>query len=710
MEQLRCVVERKTYENEENGYSVLQTKVKNYNELVTIVGNMSGVYVGSVLNVYGSWKNDAKYGRQFIAEKWEESRPATVLGIEKYLGSGLIKGVGPKFARRIVDKFGKDSLQILDETPDLLIDVDGIGLIRVEMIKKAWAAQKEIKQIMIFLQEHDVSTTLAVKIFKQYGNDSIKIVTENPYKLADDIWGIGFKTADTIAVKLGMKKDSYMRTRSGIIYTLNKLSEEGHCYARRDQLVMKAIAILEVDESIIQMTLDDMIVQKDVFRETLDINKYAIYLPAFYYSEIGVARRIKEILNTPSQNLTIREPVIHDIQYSELQLKAINTALESKVMVLTGGPGTGKTTTMLGMIKAFGQFKQTILLAAPTGRAAKRMSETTGREAKTIHRLLEYNPQEGYNFNDKNQLEGDILILDEVSMVDIILMYNLLKAIPNTMRIIFVGDIDQLPSVGAGNVLRDIISSGIIPIVELNEIFRQAQDSDIIMNAHRINHGERPVINNKTSKDFFFEAKDEKEDIVNTIIELCTKRLPKKFNFNPIKDIQVLTPMQRGEIGVQKLNELLQKILNPNQTAILQRGGISYATGDKVMQIKNNYEKSVFNGDIGFISKVDIEDRELVVVFDGIEVLYDISELDELVLAYACTIHKSQGSEYPVVILPLHTSHYMMLQRNLIYTGITRAKKLLVLVGSIKALFMAIGNNKVLERNTMLAERLKGLS
>ncbi len=571
---------------------------------------------------------------------------------------------------------------------------------------------------MLFLQEHDVSTTLAVKIFKQYGSDSINIVTENPYKLADDIWGIGFKTADTIATKLGMKKDSYVRTRSGIIYTLNQLGDEGHCYARRDQFAETAVKILDIEEPIIQNTFDDMILQKDVLKEKLDTvaiadnknNNQAIYLPAFFYSEIGVARRIKEILNNPSQNFTVSEPVMFDIQYSALQLKAINTVLESKVMVLTGGPGTGKTTTMLGMIKSFRQFNQTILLAAPTGRAAKRMSETTGREAKTIHRLLEYNPQDGYKYNDKNQLKGDILILDEVSMVDIILMYNLLKAIPDTMRIIFVGDVDQLPSVGAGNVLRDIITSGIVPIVQLNEIFRQAQDSDIIMNAHRINHGERPVINNRSSKDFFFEVKDEKEDIVNTIIELCTKRLPKNFGLNPIKDVQVLTPMQRGDIGVQKLNKLLQKTLNAGQIVFLQRGGINYSFGDKVMQIKNNYDKGVFNGDIGFISKVDTEERELTVTFDGNKVLYDITELDELVLAYACTIHKSQGSEYPVVIIPLHTSHYMMLQRNLIYTGITRAKKLLILVGSYKALYMAIGNNKVLDRNTMLADRIKGLN
>lgn len=708
MEKIRCVVERITYKNEENGYTVLKTRVKGYNDLVTVVGYFADVHVGAVLLVDGNWKVDTKYGRQFIAEKWEETLPATVFGIEKYLGSGLIKGIGPQFAKKIVQKFGEDTLDIIENEPDRLIEVEGIGSRRVSMIKQGWQEQKEIKNVMIFLQEHDVSTAHAAKIYKAYGQDSISIVTENPYKLADDIWGIGFKTADTIAQKLGIDPERYIRCRSGIMYTLSKLADEGHCYADREQLQSKAVELLGVEECIISMTLDEMIKQSDVIRD-----EDALYLPPFYHSEAGTAKRLltllshkREDMGTDSEQIMATVQQKSDIQYDEIQLDAIRQSLKSKVMILTGGPGTGKTTTTLGIISAMRECGLSVLLAAPTGRAAKRMSEATGMEAKTIHRLLEYQPPEGYQRDEKNPLEGDVLIVDECSMIDVILMYNLLKAIPDKMILIMVGDIDQLPSVGAGNVLRDMIDSGVIPTVKLERIFRQAESSKIITNAHRINKGLMPTLKDGKSSDFFFIESETAEDTAEVIRNLCKNRLPSHYKVTP-SSIQVLTPMQKGEVGAAALNKLLQNELNP-QSLLLQHGGTQYRLNDKVMQIRNNYDKDVFNGDIGIISEVNTEDRNLTVNFDGKLTQYDITELDELVLSYAVTVHKAQGSEYPIVVMPVTMSHYVLLQRNLLYTGITRAKKVFVLVGAAKAIHCAVSNNKVSERNTRLAQRLNG--
>jgi len=706
MEHLRCVVERITYQNQDNGYTVLKCKAKNYNDLVTVIGTMPDAHVGSVLSLEGFWKIDKKYGRQFSAEKWEETLPATVYGIEKYLGSGLVKGIGPKFAQRIVAKFGKDTLDVIEETPDLLIEVEGIGEVRVERIKKSWCDQKEIKNIMLFLQSHEVSTSHATKIFKTYGAESIEIVRENPYKLADDIWGIGFKTADTIAFKLGIEKNKYIRLRSGILYTLNKLSESGHCYALREQLIETATELLEVDTPELEMTLDEMIRVEDVKFE-----EGAIYLPPFYFSETGCARKFLKILGS-SRNISMNAEEIlkkvveeSNLTYDKVQLEAIRVAVSSKVMVLTGGPGTGKTTTTLGIIEAYKKAGCKVVLAVPTGRAAKRMSEATKMEAKTIHRLLEYKPPEGYQKNEEAPLEGDVLILDECSMIDIMLMYNLLKAMPDHMTLIMVGDTDQLPSVGAGNVLKDVIDSGAIPVVRLTRIFRQAQGSRIIMNAHRINKGQPIEINNSKDSDFFFATKDNNQDIIDMLVKYCTENLPKYYHVDPLKDIQVLTPMQRSEVGAANLNQILQNAMNPTGPA-LKRGGTFYRVRDKVMQIKNDYDKEVFNGDIGTITVVDLEERELKVNFDGREITYDVTELDELVLAYATTIHKAQGSEYPIVVMPFSMSHFVMLQRNLLYTGVTRAKKVLVLIGEKRAVIYAIKNEKMTERNTKLAERL----
>ena len=702
---LRCVVERITYQNPENGYSVLKVKVKGYSDLVTLVGNLLEVPVGSVLLCRGEWKVDKRYGSQFVAATWEETMPATVYGIEKYLGSGLVKGIGPRFARAIVQRFGTETIDIIETEIERLYEVPNIGRKRVAKIRESWEKQKDIKNVMLFLQGYGVSTAYAAKIYREYGKESIDKVRENPYRLADDIWGIGFKTADGIAAKMGYEKEDPRRCRSGILYTLGQLSDEGHVYAGEEQLVKTAGQLLEAGETAIRDTLAGMLQAEDLI-----LDKDAIYLPPFYHAECGTSRRLRDLAQSTGRSLFdgLFDPssltAETGIEYDEVQLAAIRQAVTSKVMVLTGGPGTGKTTTTQGIIAALKKAGLRVLLAAPTGRAAKRMSEATGMEAKTIHRLLEYNPQDGYKRNDENPLEGDALIVDECSMIDILLMNNLLKAVPVGMRLVFVGDIDQLPSVGAGNVLRDIIDSQRIPVVRLVRIFRQAQKSRIVMNAHTINQGRFPDTSNGRDTDFFFMREDDPERAAETIVRLVKERLPRAYRESPDR-IQVLTPMQRGVVGAANLNLLLQQALNPSGPS-LNRGGYTYRQGDRVMQQRNNYDKDVFNGDLGYIREVDTEERTLKVDFDGKWVEYDVTELDELTLAYATTIHKAQGSEYPIVVMPVLMTHFVMLQRNLIYTGITRAKKICVLLGAAKALAYAVRNVSVLKRNTRLKERL----
>ncbi len=746
MQKIRCVVERITYQNPENGYSVLKCRVKDYSELVPVIGNMIDANVGSVLVCEGNWKVDAKYGRQFVAENWEETLPATVYGMEKYLGSGLIKGVGPKFAKKIVRKYGVDTFAVIEDNVGILIEIEGIGSKRVQMIAESWQRQKEVKNIMLFLQDHQVSTSYAAKIYKQYGNDSISVMKQNPYRLADDIWGIGFKTADQIAMKLGFGKESYVRLRSGLMYTLSELSNDGHVFAEKQQLIDKASELLEASPETVIMTMDEMlrkeelILEKNIVRTDEEGNRItAIYLPPFFYAEVGVAGKLKKLASSPAgdklytrlmearksygnEALSVDIEAIQrktHMEYDDIQAAAIRTAATAKVMVLTGGPGTGKTTTTHGIISAYKAYGLKILLAAPTGRAAKRMTEATGLEAKTIHRLLECKPPEGYQKNEENPLEGDVLIVDECSMIDIVLMNSLLKAIPPAMRLIMVGDIDQLPSVGAGNVLRDIIDSGAFPVVRLTRIFRQAQTSRIIMNAHRINEGKMPDISNGKNTDFFFMENEDAEASVPQIVKLVQENLPNYYHVEP-SQIQVLTPMQRGVVGATNLNLSLQEALNPPEHDIFMRGrgkvtmpkeclrrsGYAFRADDKVMQIKNNYDKEVFNGDIGIIESVNETDRTLKVNFDGRSIEYDVTELDELVHAYATTIHKAQGSEYPIVVMPIMMNHFVMLQRNLIYTGITRAKKVLVIVGTQKALAYAVKNVTVTKRNSLLKERL----
>jgi len=711
-------LERITYHNEENDFVVAKLQEKGKKELTTIVGNLSGINPGESLKLTGKWVQNKRFGEQFEVESFEVTVPATLHGIQKYLASGLIKGIGPIMSERIVEKFGFHTLAVIEETPERLSEVEGIGPKRISMITKAWGEQKEIKEIMIFLQGHGVSAAYSAKIYKRYGSQSIEIVKENPYRLAHDIYGTGFITADKIAQNLGIDRNSLIRTKAGLMYVLSQLMEEGHVYYPENQLIHKAQEILSVDEEIIIQAVKELSREKELFLEDLDPdgNLRAAFLAPFYVAETGVAQRLINLKESPSNIRPIHpEKAIEWVQQklnmelAQGQEEAVLLAATSKVLIITGGPGTGKTTLITAILRIFQQLKLRILLAAPTGRAAKRMNEATGWEAKTIHRLLEYSPHKGdFKKDQDDPLEADVVIIDETSMVDTLLMYHLLKAIPSHAHLILVGDVDQLRSVGPGNVLKDIIRSGKFTVVTLTEIFRQARESMIVVNAHRVNQGQLPVlkeIDKPEKADFQFIQEEDPEKILQNILDLCSEKIPREFRFHPLREIQVLAPMHKGIIGIANLNIELQKRLNPGQSGIT-RGAWNLRIGDKVMQIVNNYDKDVFNGDIGWISKIDPEEREVVIEFDGRLIPYDYSDLDEVVLAYAVSVHKSQGSEYPVVILPVVTQHYMLLQRNLIYTGITRAKKLVIMIGTKKALAIAIRNNKPQRRYTLLSERL----
>ncbi len=669
----------------------------------------------------GEWGNHPKFGEQFKVVHYKSLVPASVAGIEKYLGSGLIKGIGPVMAKRIVKKFEKETLDIIEQEVEKLTEIDGIGRKRIEMIKKAWADQKEIRQVMIFLQSHGVSSAYATKIFKTYGNESIEVVQENPYRLATDIFGIGFLTADRIAEKLGFAKDSELRAEAGILYVLHQLADEGHVYYPFQPLVNKCQEILEVDQEILSRALTSLNAEKKIVIDDLQEKEskadyLAVYLAKFHLSETNIAARMKVLVNAP-KSIRPFDPDKAlkwvqkqlDIALAPKQIDAVRRAVTDKVLVITGGPGTGKTTIVNAILKIFVKSGVKLLLAAPTGRAAKRMSEATGYEAKTIHRLLEYSIQKGgFQKNDQTPLRCDLLIVDEASMIDTILMHHLLKAIPPRATFILVGDVNQLPSVGAGNVLHDIIASGAVPVMELNEIFRQAKESLIIVNAHKINQGLMPAFKPSGHKlaDFYFIEQEEPEKVLGIILELVKERIPKRFGFDPIDDIQVLTPMHKGMVGAGNLNLELQNALNPGPDS-LSRGGKNFRINDKVMQVQNDYEKEVFNGDLGRIVRINLEAQEVTIDFDGKKVPYDYPDLDEVVLAYAISIHKSQGSEYPAVVIPILTQHYVLLQRNLIYTAVTRGKKLVVMVGSKRALAIGIGNDKTRKRYTYLRNRLR---
>jgi len=720
-EELSGQIERITYTNEENGFTIARLSVSGRRDLVTVVGNLMAPAPGEVVKLRGEWSTHPKYGEQFKITHCQTAVPASVHGIQKYLGSGLIKGIGPVMAKRIVKEFGTKTLDIIETDIEKLTRVEGIGPKRIEMIQQAWRDQKEIRDVMLFLQDHGVGSGYAAKIFKHYGNRAIQVVSENPYRLATDIFGIGFLTADRIAEKLGFDRNSRLRAEAGILYVLNQLSDEGHVYFPYQPLLNKCREVLQVPPEIIEEALAAIAEEKRVVidngpgTDDREEKSKAVYLARYYVSEAGIARQLKVLLTTPKAIRPIDEEKavlwVQDrlaMTLAEDQIRAVKSAARHKALVITGGPGTGKTTIIHAILTIFSRLRVRIHLAAPTGRAAKRMSEVTGREAKTIHRMLEYSLQKGgFQKNDESPLNCDLLIIDEASMIDTVLMYHLLKAVHPEATLILVGDVNQLPSVGAGNVLADMIQSRAVPVVELREIFRQARESRIVVNAHRINSGLLPSLRPSRDRldDFYFIEREEPEVVLSDIIQLVTERIPGRFGFDPFNDIQVLTPMHKGVVGAGNLNAALQQALNPGEEGLV-RGDRCLRVHDKVMQIRNNYEKEVFNGDMGHIDRIDPELREATVSFDGRPVAYDFTELDEIVLSYAVSVHKSQGSEYPVVIVPLLMQHYMLLQRNLIYTAVTRARKLVILIGAKKALAVAVNTNKTRQRYTRLKERL----
>jgi len=725
-------LERITYSNSETGYTVAKLRINARADAVTIVGKFAGLVPGVTLELSGTWKVHPSYGKQFDVREYRTMVPSTIYGIKKYLGSGLIKGIGPVMAERIVDLFGKDSLDVIENDPDRLYEVGGVGKKRIEMIRTAWADQKEIRDVMLFLQSHEVSAAYAVRIFKTYGNQAIDIVTENPYQLATDIFGIGFLTADKIAFKLGFKKDSALRIKAGLLYVLDRQADEGHVYYPETGLIEKCGEILEVSAELVKGAISSSTIDETIRAETIRVEPQvepaeadapadtdsgrAVYLSRYFVCETGIARMLAVLslahksirpVDVPAALKWVEGKLLFTL--AEKQAAAVRSALKSKVMVITGGPGTGKTTIIRAILTIFKRLGVRVMLAAPTGRAAKRMSETTGHHAETIHRMLSYSFQGGgFQKNAKNPLAGDLLIVDEASMIDTVLMYHLLKAVPRAATMILVGDVNQLPSVGPGNVLKEIIASNAVPVVHLTEIFRQAANSRIIINAHRINKGVMPDLNPVDGdSDFYFINNDSPERVHDIIMELVAKRIPDRFGLDPFEDIQVLSPMHKGAVGTSMLNQSLQEALNPQKDEIVF-GASRFRFGDKVMQIRNNYDKNVFNGDIGRVTALNRESREIKVDFDGRETAYDFNELDEVVPAYAISVHKSQGSEYPAVVIPLMTQHFMLLQRNLVYTAVTRGRRLVVLVGTRKALAIAVKNDKLGKRYTRLAMRLDG--
>ena len=716
-------VERVTYHNEQNGYTVLRLQIRGRVEPVTVVGNFSAVSPGESLRVTGWWTTHPQYGDQFKAVEYAVTRPATVAGIQKYLGSGLIKGVGPVTARRIVEHFKEKTLEVIESDISRLGEVKGVSRKRVEMIQKAWEEQRAIKEVMLFLQSHSVSTSFAVKIFKQYGSDAITVVEKTPYRLADEVYGIGFRTADQIARNLGMAPDAEERLRAGLRHSLMTASEEGHCYLPAGDLIERSADALGVEdraklEAALEKALDDGLLKVEESG-----GESAVYLPPLWQSERGVARRLRALVGEPLrldpnrvESWLDRFAAKRGVALSEEQRRAVHLAARSRVMILTGGPGTGKTFTLRTMVELFYAMRKTVALASPTGRAAQRLSEVTGREAKTIHRLLEFDPATmRFKRNDVWPLEADVVIVDEASMIDIVLANSLIKAIDDGASVVLVGDADQLPSVGPGAFLQDLISSGVAPVARLTQIFRQAARSLIVQNAHQINRGEFPrlVKPGEEKSDCYFIEAEEPEEVVRLIVNSVSKSLPSRFGYDPLKDIQTLSPMNRGRVGAGRLNGVLQAALNPQSSdgpgkAEAVRGDRTLRVGDKVIQRVNNYRLEVFNGDMGAIEAIDLEDQMIAVRFADRVVEYDFADSLELSHGFAVTIHKAQGSEYPAVVIPLHTQHYLMLSRNLLYTALTRAKKTVVIIGTTQAIGMAMRNLEAMRRFTGLARELKG--
>jgi exodeoxyribonuclease V alpha subunit len=723
-ESITGVVERLTYYGEESGYTVARLQRSGTRDLTTITGNFATIQPGQTLQLWGFWREHPQYGAQFQVVNYKETKPATLTGIEKYLGSGLIKGVGPVTAKRIVNHFGLETLDIIETQIERLIEVNGIAKKRIAIIRKAWETQKAIKEVMVFLQTHGVSTTYAVKIYKQYADKAIAIVTNNPYQLATDIYGIGFLTADKIARNLGVPSDSEFRYRAGLTHVLSTAAEDGHCYLPQNELITGAISLLKCeshepsDDAIVQI-IKNMSLADELIREQSADKTLLCYNPAFFNTEQNLAliigQRLVHRVNSDIPRVRTwltRFTNSRKVELSPHQQEAVEIAAYSKIAVLTGGPGTGKTFSVRTIVELWKAMGKSIALAAPTGRAAQRLTEMTGLEAKTVHRLLEFDPRTmGFKRDMSNPLPQKAIIVDEASMLDLFLAYSLIKAIPEDGQILFVGDIDQLPSVGPGSVLADLIKSDRIPVVRLTQVFRQAQSSAIIRSAHQINQGQypniEPISNTPTADCLWHGGGHQPEHGVQVISELVTDFIP-KLGFNPQFDVQVLSPMSRGLVGTRNLNKVLQQLINPpSQDKVeITRGETIFRTGDRIIQLTNDYEREVFNGDVGFITKIDTEEQEVIVQYAEREVTYDYADLNEIALAWSVTIHKSQGSEYPVVILPMYTQHYMMLSRNLLYTGLTRAKKLAIVVGSQKAIGMAVRSVNQKPRYTQLRQRL----
>lgn len=713
-EVLAGLVERVTFHNSENGFCVLRIKARGHRDLVTVIGHAATIAAGEWITATGEWINDRNHGLQFKARFMRASAPTSIDGIEKYLASGMIRGIGPVYAKKMVKVFGQKVFDVIEAEPDRLREVDGIGPVRAQRITAAWAEQKIVREIMVFLHSHGVGTARSVRIYKTYGADSLQVMTENPYRLARDIRGIGFKTADAIAIRLGIEKTAMIRIRAGISYALTEAMDDGHCGLPTDKLTPLAVELLEAPGELIQTALELELRDGAVVADTVSETP-CIFLAGLYHAEKAIAERIRRLANGalpwPFIDPVKALPWIEQktgLSLAESQVEAIRLALLSKVLVITGGPGVGKTTIVNAILRVLSAKDVKLLLCAPTGRAAKRMTEATGFEAKTIHRLLEIEPKTGgFKRNADNTLECDLLVVDETSMVDVMLMQALMKAVPDRAALLIVGDIDQLPSVGPGQVLADLIACKSVPVVRLKEVFRQAAQSRIITSAHRINQGTIPELSRpEGASDFYFVQADDPETAASRITELVKTRIPQRFGLDPIRDIQVLCPMNRGGVGARSLNIELQATLNPAGEQKVERFGWTFAAGDKVMQIQNDYDKEVYNGDIGYIDGVDLNDSELTASFDGRSVTYGFGELDTLIPAYAATIHKSQGSEYPAVVIPVMTQHYTMLQRNLLYTGVTRGKRLVVLVGQKKAVAIAVKNVSGRRRWSKLREWL----